>query len=84
MTLHIDVSPATARRITDDPENLRRVAAMIEAAFGALDEQDDETLLSPDDEVALDEAYLAVSEGRVHRFDPTLAHTKATELLRTS
>nr|WP_309692070.1 hypothetical protein [Armatimonas sp.] len=84
MTLTIDVSPATARRISADPEALRRVATMIEAAFGDLEPERDEMLLSVEDEAALDEAYLAIQEGKVHSFNPEAARTKAKELLQAA
>jgi hypothetical protein len=34
MTLTIDVSPETIRRIAEDPERLAHVARMVEAAYG--------------------------------------------------
>ena len=34
MTLTIEVSPETARRVADDPERLAHVARMVEAAYG--------------------------------------------------
>ena len=87
MTLTIDVSPATARKLSTDPEALRRVAAMVEAAFGELEPELeelpelDEMLLSLDDEAALDEAYLAIHAGKVHPFNPESARKKAKEIL---
>jgi hypothetical protein len=84
MTLTIDVSPATARKLSADPDALRRVAAMVEAAFGELEPEVDETLLSAEDEAALDEAYLAIQNGKVHPFDPETARKKAKELLQAA
>lgn len=90
MTLTIDVSPSTARKLSTNPEALRRVAAMVEATFGErepeLEElsEFDETLLSVDDEAALDEAYLAIHVGKVHTFNPESARQKANELLQVA
>ena len=68
------------------PEGLRRVRAFIEAEFG--DETSLPTLnpahLTAEDEAALDEAYEAIRQGRVHSFDPKAAHARAQELLNGS
>ena len=41
MTLMINVSPETARRIADDPEALRRAGELIDAEFGQEDQEED-------------------------------------------
>jgi hypothetical protein len=47
MTLTIEVSPETIRRIAGDPEALRRAGEMIDAEFGT-DPEDDDKLTAED------------------------------------
>jgi hypothetical protein len=68
------------------PEGKRSILAFIEAEFGGGKRL--ATLnpahLTPGDEAALDEAYQAIEEGRMHRFDADVARARAKELLSRS
>jgi predicted transcriptional regulator len=53
MTLTIEVSPETARRVAEDPEALRRAGELVDAAFGVVQAEGED----------LDDLKEAISEG---------------------
>jgi predicted transcriptional regulator len=63
MTLTIEVSPETIRRIAGDPEALRRAGEMIDAEFGT-DPEDDDKLTAEDIE-SLKQGAADIDAGRV-------------------
>ena len=77
MTLMINVSPETARRLAEDPQALRRAGELVDAAFAAED-----TELTPEDWEKVDEALAQVAAGKVRPHNRAEALAHAEELLK--
>ena len=78
MTLTLEVSPETVRRIAGDPEALRRAAKLIDAEFG---EEQDDYKLTPDDIEALKRGAADIDAGRVSD-GPTNAARRREKILQ--
>ena len=78
MTLTLEVSPETVRRIAGDPDALRRAAKLIDAEFG---EEHDDYKLTPDDIEALKRGAADIDAGRVSD-GPTNAARRREKILQ--
>lgn len=79
MTLMINVSPETARRLADDPQALRRAGELVDAAFA-----EDDIELTQDDWDKVDEALAQVAAGKVRPHDRAESLAHAEELLKAA
>ena len=78
MTLMIDVSAATARRLADDPEALRKAGAIIDAAFAEEAEAD----LTLEEWAKVDEGLAQLEAGKMRPHNRAEATARAEELLK--
>lgn len=77
LTMTIEVSPETARRVADDPEALRKVAKIVEDAYGEdSDDQyaDDDYKFSPEDMEAIRQGIEDSDAGRFSDGLTNMAH----------
>ena len=79
MTLTINVSPTTARRLIDDPQALRKAGEIVDAAFA-----EDETELTAQEWVLVDEGLAQIEAGRMKPYNRAEALARAEELLKAA
>lgn len=79
MTLTINVSPATARRLVDDPQALRKAGEIVDAAFA-----EDEVDLTVDEWARVDEGLAQIEAGRMKLYNRAESLARAEELLKVA
>lgn len=89
MTLMINVSPETARRLADDPEALRRAGELIDAEFGGGEDSEGSNLhedykLSPEDEALITDRLERIESGELKEapWDSSARRKRTHELLK--